>query len=666
MKRLLITFIILLSAFTGFSQGDDYIKYISNDSLPNYLLENWRFKLGDDPAYASPSCNDSSWEVKRPDLLLSFNKKHPYSFDSIGWFRLHIHIDSNVVDLPLAIRMIHFGASEIYVDGKLVETFGVINGRGSTEYYNPNKLPLAVDIPPGKHLIAVRYANYDAPAKYDLHHEPMAGFTMELGTANSFIQSDHFSSFFMISICVFLFTFFFAFFLLHLVLYLYNKKEKADLYFSIFCISFSIIFLAPYLRYSINIPITTLGIYHLLMLAAAASCMALSGFLNELFSVKKLRFTIIACLSLLCLVLWTFHHTAGAVVCFLVVVLVCIEATVLIIRAIIRKTKGAFIIGIGILFFTLFLLFCTAMAMAGNDVQIDDSTATGRLIEMALAIVILSIPVSMSIYLARNYAEINKDLNIQLVNVEALSARTLEQELEKQRLLENRQEELEKEVLNRTAELIAQKQKSDDLLLNILPEEVAEELKEKGTSAAKYFDHVSVLFTDFVDFTKAGERMTPQQLVDELHTCFKAFDDIISKYSIEKIKTIGDAYLAVSGLPLSDTQHAVNITKAAIEIRAFIAERKQRLPNQSFNIRIGIHSGSVVAGIVGVKKFAYDIWGDTVNTAARMEQNSESGKINISQSTYDLIQNSFKCSFRGQITAKNKGELNMYFVEGEF
>src|SRR5690606_38362425 len=158
---------------------------------------------------------------------------------------------------------------------------------------------------------------------------------------------------------------------------------------------------------------------------------------------------------------------------------------------------------------------------------------------------------------------------------------------------EDKKDELEHEVAERTSELQAQKQKSDDLLLNILPEEVAEELKEKGTSAAKYFDHVSVLFTDFVDFTKAGERLTPQQLVDELHTCFKKFDEICAEHGIEKIKTIGDAYLAVSGLPMQDQQHAINITKAAIEIREFIAERKQARPDTSFNIRIGIHSGSV-------------------------------------------------------------------------
>jgi len=210
--------------------------------------------------------------------------------------------------------------------------------------------------------------------------------------------------------------------------------------------------------------------------------------------------------------------------------------------------------------------------------------------------------------------------------------------------------------------LTTEKKRSDDLLLNILPSEVAEELKDKGSADAKLFEEVTVLFTDFVSFTKVSERLTPKELVKELDTCFKAFDEITSKYNIEKIKTIGDAYLAVCGLPLANPNHAENIVRAAIEINAFMQGRVAKLGNSTFEIRIGIHSGSVVAGIVGVKKFAYDIWGDTVNTAARMEQNSEAGKINISQTTYELVKDKFNCEYRGEIEAKNKGEMKMYFI----
>jgi len=207
-----------------------------------------------------------------------------------------------------------------------------------------------------------------------------------------------------------------------------------------------------------------------------------------------------------------------------------------------------------------------------------------------------------------------------------------------------------------------EKKRSDNLLLNILPEEVASQLKDTGAAAAKRFDEVTVLFTDFVNFTEAGERMKPEALIDELHTCFKAFDDITTKHSVEKIKTIGDAYLAVAGLPTADPKHAENVVLAAIEINSFMQDRLAKLGNSTFEIRIGIHSGSVVAGIVGVKKFAYDIWGDTVNTAARMEQNSESGKINISQTTYELVKDKFACEYRGEISVKGKGMMKMYYV----
>jgi adenylate cyclase len=208
-----------------------------------------------------------------------------------------------------------------------------------------------------------------------------------------------------------------------------------------------------------------------------------------------------------------------------------------------------------------------------------------------------------------------------------------------------------------------EKQRSEDLLLNILPVQVAAELKDSGSSKARHFPNVTVLFTDFVGFTSAGERMTPQELVTELDTCFKAFDNISGRFGIEKIKTIGDAYLAVCGLPTAVDDHAARVVLAAKEMAAFMAERRDKLGERTFQIRIGIHSGDVVAGIVGNKKFAYDIWGDTVNTAARMEQSGEAGKINISQSTYELVKNRFNCTSRGEISAKNKGKLNMYFVD---
>lgn len=216
-------------------------------------------------------------------------------------------------------------------------------------------------------------------------------------------------------------------------------------------------------------------------------------------------------------------------------------------------------------------------------------------------------------------------------------------------------------IFRNNKKLSNEKQKSEKLLLNILPSEVADELKEKGNAEARQFDNVSVLFTDFVNFTKTAENLTPKQLVQELNECFTAFDNIMERNGLEKIKTVGDAYLAVCGLPVFDSRHPQKAVQAALEIRNFMISRSRQ--EKTFEIRIGVHSGSVVAGIVGIKKFAYDIWGDTVNTAARMEQSGEAGKVNISEITHQLVKDDFKCVYRGEIEAKNKGKLGMYFVE---
>lgn len=238
------------------------------------------------------------------------------------------------------------------------------------------------------------------------------------------------------------------------------------------------------------------------------------------------------------------------------------------------------------------------------------------------------------------------------------------------RINEKRLEEyntnLEFKVRERTTALQSEKEKTDELLLNILPLDIARELKEKGYAEAQKYESVSVLFTDFKGFSIIAEKMSAAELVAEIDHCFKEFDRIIQKYGIEKIKTIGDAYMAVGGLPVTNTTHALDVVNAGIEIRDFIEEHKKSMIFQNkpiFEVRIGIHTGNVVAGIVGLKKFAYDIWGDTVNVAARMESSSEAGKVNISGATYELVKDHFKCTYRGKIKAKNKGEVDMYFVE---
>jgi class 3 adenylate cyclase/tetratricopeptide (TPR) repeat protein len=207
------------------------------------------------------------------------------------------------------------------------------------------------------------------------------------------------------------------------------------------------------------------------------------------------------------------------------------------------------------------------------------------------------------------------------------------------------------------------RKQSDDLLLNILPEETAKELKQKGYADAQQFDQVTVLFTDFKGFTQISERLSPKDLVAAIDECFKAFDEIMGKYGIEKIKTIGDAYMAAGGLPVPNTSNPESVVKAGIEMRDWMLKYRDRVGENGFEVRVGIHTGPVVAGIVGIKKFAYDIWGDTVNTASRMESSGEAGKVNISHTTYELVKDQFACDYRGEIEAKGKGKVKMYFVE---
>jgi adenylate cyclase len=211
-----------------------------------------------------------------------------------------------------------------------------------------------------------------------------------------------------------------------------------------------------------------------------------------------------------------------------------------------------------------------------------------------------------------------------------------------------------------------EQKRSDDLLLNILPDEIANELKNNGKSEPRNFEKATILFADIKNFTQISSTMKPHQLIKELEIIFGGFDEIIEKHNIEKIKIIGDAYMCVGGIPEANDTNPIDVVKAAIEMQQFIAKMsgERKTSNlQDYQIRIGINTGPIVAGIVGSKKFAYDVWGDAVNLASRMESNGEADKINISEATYQLVKDQFHCTERGLIDAKGKGEVRMYFVE---
>ena len=226
---------------------------------------------------------------------------------------------------------------------------------------------------------------------------------------------------------------------------------------------------------------------------------------------------------------------------------------------------------------------------------------------------------------------------------------------------------LERIINERTEQLVEEKDKSDSLLANVLPKDTADELKLKGKVSKKKYNMVTVLFSDIQGFTKIAEQMNPETLIDELDRFFYHFDTVAEKYNIEKIKTIGDAYMCAGGIPDKNRTNPVEVVLAALEMQQYMKDLQLQAKenNQEFwDIRVGVHTGSVIAGVVGSKKLSYDIWGDTVNTASRMESSGEAGKVNISGSTYELVRDFFICEYRGKMPVKYKGEIDMYFVTG--
>lgn len=260
-----------------------------------------------------------------------------------------------------------------------------------------------------------------------------------------------------------------------------------------------------------------------------------------------------------------------------------------------------------------------------------------------------------------NYAGKNFEIVADRLHILNMLLSTYENSLKQYNELVNAQIELKK--LNKSLDL--SKKETEEVLLNILPKRVAKELRETGKAKPVFYESASILFTDFKGFTKLSEKFTTEELIHQLDQFFCYFDSIMQIYKIEKIKTIGDAYMCVAGIPEKDPNHAVNIIKAGLELADYMnivntINSQQGIP--PWEIRIGVHSGPLVAGVVGTKKFCYDVWGDSVNVASRMESSGVPGRVNISGHTYEMIKDKFICEYRGKVAAKNKGEIDMYFV----
>jgi len=637
---------------------------ITKDSIKNgwVFTEHWLHTTQDSAIFSGKDYNDAAWNSIDGSFSVNVNyaEQDKNKKSVISWYRHYFTVDNSLTEVPLNLEIIHNGASEVYLDGNLLAKSGVISKNGKSQYKSlRNNIHLFVLKDTGVHVLAVRYEGYQDPRNA---RNKDFGFYVSIQNANQSVKDELKNTERITFYCMLIFGVFIALAFVHFLLFIFYRSALYNFYFGLFNLSMALISLAVYLKWSCENPFIQSIALESLFYIMCMWCFSITAFVNTLFGKKRKRFKVMAliCLGILFSVFFSKGLAYSLISMFFVAVV--IEAFIVIIKAMLRKDPGAFIVGFGILLLTFFVITLFIVgAFSGGNISVSDGSNGSKIIAGVAIVALISVPISISAYLPWKFALINRDLEKQLDHVKALSEKNLQQEKEKKQLLETQNERLEKEVAQRTEEIKTEKQKSDDLLLNILPAEIAEELKLKGESKAHKYDEVSVLFTDFVNFTKTSEKLGVEELLHELNVNFTAFDRIMEKHGLEKIKTIGDAYLAVSGLPNENPRHAQNAVNAAMEIAEFIKQRKTEVP-YGLDIRIGIHSGSLIAGIIGVKKFAYDIWGDTVNTAARMEQSSEPGKVNISAATYMLVKEEYVCTYRGKIDAKGKGELDMYFV----
>ncbi|VFB02921.1 Adenylate cyclase [Chryseobacterium taihuense] len=616
-----------------------------------------KFSTDDNTAFAQTFFNDSQWK------LIDFTSRDLLKKNQVYWFRYHFKIDSSLIGKPLFLEINQSGASEIFLNGKKIKTLGKIGAGEKQVSKIKDGKPLIISFDSTeKNVLAIRFKPTLEKDGVSSVNFGSKAINIVISPANSYVEDKMFVSrninFYTMLIC----GIFLALGFIHLLLFIFYRKAVYNFYFSTYNLSICTMSYMVLLIYEIEDPskfrlYLIIALYSLIIFGAS-----LTGFVNTLFGKSRLRFRIMLAIPVLLIIIQFFSPEISFIFCLLYLFFAAMESFYLIIRAMIKREKSAFIVGGGILTFFLFTVITLVIFLLDsfNILDADNIMDTDGMGYFAL-FVFISFPVSISAYLAWQFAATNLSLKKQLDEVNRLSEINLLQEQEKKHILQNQNDILEKQVDERTKELQVEKHKTETLLLNILPQEVAEELKENGSSEAKYYDEVTVLFTDFVNFTQNSEKMGAEKMLAELNDCFTAFDLIMEKHGLEKIKTIGDAYLSVCGLPNQNPKHAYQTVLAALDILQFIEERKKTNP-ETLEIRIGINSGSLVAGIVGLKKFAYDIWGDTVNTAARMEQNSEKGKINISESTYQLIKDKVICEYRGKIDTKGKGAMDMYFA----
>lgn len=677
MKKIILLLLFFIANF-GFAQDSIQIKKYSKQDLEKEIKLNttWKYKVGNNPQYKNIDYNDIDWKESTTTFLKTGDKENQKDF----WFRKQFAIDSTLINKPISLMVTSKADAAVYLDGKLLGTFG------KTDFINtPNaeiNHPVVFALNnTDSHVLSVFYkeASTEKASLFSTN-----GFKVSLVTPATYQEKTTINHYLWLAINAIGFIFI-TLGVIHFILFGFYRKFIANLFFGLFnfCSGLSILFgYTKILKQGVESLAFASMIDENSVIFSAIGSIALSGTVNFLFNKNKISFYITTVLISLSLLLVIFVSKDFLFLSSTFTSLVFLEAIIVVLIAAINKKPGAKIIALGLIFsfgFALILGFSAGIFMINADnLTITQVALTSTLIMLSL----FSTPFAMSAYLASNFASVSKKLQLQLLQIEKLSEENIKQEQERKALLENKMNFLEEEVKERTkeketqkqqieqqqTELLLEKQKSEDLLLNILPKDIADELKENGESKVKQFKDVSILFSDFTNLDLVSKQLNSQELLDELNHCFKAFDNITTKHQIEKIKTISYSYMAVSGLPLENENHAKRMIDVALEMRNFIEEyqtERKQTNKPFFEIKIGINSGEVVAGIVGIKKFAYDIWGDAVNTAARMKGISENGKINVGHTTYTQTKDFFAFEYRGELEIKGKGLTKMYFVENK-
>ncbi len=660
----LLIFSLLMFGNNYLSAQTNHIYYL--DSIPaqvSSLDDHWLYHPGDNPDFSQTDFPDQSWDTLA--TVLNLDGKDESFFPGIAWFRLHIKIDTSLFDKIAAISIGQRGASQIFWNGKLIKEIGVIgNDSLADKKRNPKNVPVLLEFDTLiNNVLAVRYFNRNAYDLKESFNYSQAGFTIYLSSYDAAINA--FSN--QVVISKILLALFFVFLVLgglHFLLYLFFRKNAGNLYYSIFVVLFALMIFWSYAAnsYLFYPDFVTVYMYFISLLFPWV-LVPLVKLLYFLFFNKTPKFFyIIISLAALGSIFYYFNFPFISYFYAAYAVIVIIEIIRVAILAILKNMNGGWILGTGVIFFILFFLSIVMIVLFNGGLSIDGGSFWGFVFLISIMLAILSIPISMSVFLARDFAITNKNLNTQLENVKILSAKSLEQEKDKQRILEGQKEKLEVMVTERTKELEEEKDKTEKLLLNTLPLKVVNELKANGVAEPESFDNVTVYFSDIVGFTNISTQLEPAVLIGELNKMFTAFDDIMEHNNCERIKTIGDAYLAVCGMPDKVEQHAERMAEAALQIKQYLNKRNKDSEIE-WKIRIGLHSGAVVGGIVGVRKYIYDVFGDTINTSSRMESNSEAMRINVSETTFNLLKEGFEFTPRDPIEIKGKGMMKMYFLE---